>query len=342
MNILSVAYPLAPVSRDAVGGAEQVVAAIDAALVAAGHRSIVVARADSCVAGELLAVPEAGGTDEAARRRAQHWVRVRIDEALAEADVVHLHGIDFPAYLPPPGKPVLATLHLPPAWYPAAALSPARPRTYVQCVSAAQHRQCGGHAWLPPIANGVDVAALARARHAARGHALMLGRVCPEKGQHLALRAAHAAGVPLLLGGEVFPYPEHRGYFRREVRGLLDRRRRFLGPLGFARKRRLLASARCLLVPSLAAETSSLVAMEAAACGTPVVAFAAGALPDIVEHGRTGFVVRDAEGMAAAIPACAAIDRETCRAVARARFPVARMTEAYLQRYADLLCASPC
>ncbi|NHV87620.1 glycosyltransferase, partial [Escherichia coli] len=84
--------------------------------------------------------------------------------------------------------------------------------------------------------------------------------------------------VPLLVAGALYPYPAHVDYFEREVRPLLDATRRFVGPVGFARKRRLLSAARCLLVPSLAAETSSLVAREAAACGTPVVAFPSGAL----------------------------------------------------------------
>ena len=337
LTVLSVAYPFAPVGPDAVGGAEQVLSAIDAALVAAGHRSVVVACAGSQVAGDLRAVPATTGEiDDAVRNRMHAVLRAAIAAALPAADVVHLHGIDFAAYLPPPGPPALATLHLPPAWYPQAALAPARPGTFLHCVSASQHARCppGPH-MLPPIANGVPVAALA-ARHARRGFAFMLGRICPEKGQHLALRAAHAAGVPLLLAGAAFPYPAHRAYFAGSVAPLLDARRRWIGPVGFARKRRLLTAARCVLIPSLAPETSSLVAMEAAACGTPVIAFRNGALPEIVRDGITGFLVDDTEAMARAIGRAAAIDPAACRAEARARFDLGRMTDAYLARYAAL------
>ena len=113
----------------------------------------------------------------------------------------------------------------------------------------------------------------------------------------------------------------------------LDRRRRYLGPVGFIRKRRLLAAARCLLVPSLVAETSSLVAMEAAACGTPVIAFRSGALPEVVEDGRTGFLVDDVDGMAEAIRRVDRIDPAACREAARRRFSNRRMAAAYLDRY---------
>ena len=339
LTILSVAYPLAPIGPDAVGGAEQVLSHLDCALVEAGHRSIVVAQEGSQTAGTLVAVPrEAGPLDEAARERA--WARHRpaIEVALERwpVDLIHLHGIDCHAYMPPSGVPALMTLHLPPSWYPDAALRPTRPDTWLHCVSQAQHDACPpSFNLLPPIPNGVPVAVL-QARHAKRRYALMLGRICPEKGVHLAIEAAKRADIALLIAGAVFPYEAHARYFADEVVPQLDGTRRFIGPVGFARKRRLLTAARCLLVPSLAPETSSLVAREALACGTPVVAFPNGALAATVEHGRTGFLVRDVDEMAKAIEAAGGINVETCRAVAYAQFSLERMIADYFSVYERL------
>ena len=339
LTVLSVAYPLARVSPDSTGGSEQVLSTLDRALVAAGHRSIVVAPEGSRVAGTLSAIPWTEGVlDDDAKATAQAANRAAIARALASerVDVVHLHGIDFDRYLPAPGPPVLATLHLPPDWYPAAALRPARPRTWLNCVSAAQHAACPpGPNLVPPIENGVPVERLA-ARHARRDFALFLGRICPEKGVHLALQAARRADVPLIVAGELYPYAAHRDYFDAEVRPLLDARRRFVGPVGFARKRRLLTAARCLLVPSLAAETSSLVLREAAACGTAVVAFPNGAMAEAVVEGLSGFLVEDSDAMAAAIRRVGAIDPERCRALARERFDERAMAARYLDLYARL------
>jgi glycosyltransferase involved in cell wall biosynthesis len=189
---------------------------------------------------------------------------------------------------------------------------------------------------LPPIDNGVSTELLA-ARHAKRAFALCLGRICPEKGFHIAIEAAKEVGRPLLLAGHVFPYKAHDSYFREQIVPKLDDRRRWIGPIGFARKRRLLTAARCLLAPSLVPETSSLVAMEALACGTPVVAFPSGALTEIIEHGRTGFLVADATEMAEAIEAAAGLDPQVCRAQARERFAIGRMIAAYLERYHQLV-----
>jgi glycosyltransferase involved in cell wall biosynthesis len=336
LTILSVAYPLAPVGPDVAGGAEQVLAQLDHALVAAGHRSLVVAQEGSQTAGKLIAVTaEDGVLGEAAKTRA--WARHR--RAIADAvqrwavDLVHLHGIDYHAYLPSRGMPVLATLHLPPSWYAQEALRPARPDTWLHCVSEAQHAACPKLPnLLPPIENGVPLEALA-ARHAKRPFALILGRICPEKGVHLAIEAAKQADITLLVAGQVFPYEAHRRYFDNEVRPRLDARRRFIGSIGFIRKRRLLTAAQCVLVPSLAPETSSLVAREALACGTPIVGFPTGALPETVEHGRTGFLVGTVEEMAWAIRSSRDLNPALCRAVAKKRFSLDAMVERYFDLY---------
>jgi glycosyltransferase involved in cell wall biosynthesis len=344
LTILQIAYPFSPVSPDAVGGAEQILSALDHALTRAGHRSFVIADERSIVTGTLLAIPAFTGVsiEPADRTRAHAAIRATTRAALNRhpIDLIHLHGIDFPAYLPLPGLPVLITAHLPPSWHAPDALSPTRPGTFLHAVSTAADtalRGIAGHPnILPPVPNGVPTHAFGRASHARRSFALCFGRICPEKAQHLAIDAAARAGIPLLLAGQVFPYAAHQSYFETEIRPRLRPPHRWLGPASFARKRRLLAAARCVLVPSLAPETSGLVAMEAAASGTPVIAFPAGALADTVRHGITGFLVNDTAEMAATIRRTDDIDPETCRRVARQRFSLAVMTNAYLARYREL------
>lgn len=339
LDILSVAYPFAPLNADPAGGAEQVLAALDRALVAKGHRSRVIAMAGSETAGELLPIPvHAGAVDEACRAAAHRAVRARLAGAIEarKPDVIHLHGLDFPDYLPAAGSAVLATLHLPLDWYSRSALGPARPRTFLLPVSANQAARAEqGIVLLEPIGNGVDVDLY---RPAARksSYALVLGRVAPEKGFHLALKAARLADADLIAAGTLFPYPAHQRYFEEEVRPCLDARRTWHGPATGAAKRRLLAEARCLLIPSTAAETSSLVAMEALASGTPVIAFRSGALPDIVSHGETGLIVDGAVEMADAIRTIDRIDPRACRAAACTRFPLARTLQGYLDLYQRL------
>jgi len=343
LTVLSVAYPFAPVGPDAVGGAEQVLSALDRALVRNGHRSIAIACEGSRAAGELVPLPLPGGTiDDLVRK--QTWAKLRglIGEVLARepVDLVHMHGIDFHAYLPEEA-PTLATLHLPLDWYPDWIFE-RRMNLWLHCVSAAQHKTAPeGATLLPPIPNGVP-RELFETRCRKRDHAIVLSRICPEKGIHLAMEACRLAGQPLLIGGQVFPYEEHERYFREQVVPLLAPTRRFLGPLGFHRKRRLLASARCAIVPSLVAETSSLTAIEALACGTPVIAFPHGALPEVIEHGRTGFIVKDVPDMARAIAAASPLDPEVCRKAAWERFSPDLMEQRYLSLYREIaLAAAP-
>jgi CelD/BcsL family acetyltransferase involved in cellulose biosynthesis/glycosyltransferase involved in cell wall biosynthesis len=337
LSILNVSFPLAPVTPDSIGGAEAVLALIDAELTRRGHASLVCAPEGSRVAGRLIAVPRVeGAITREARRRAIEAHRDAIARALrcSWIDVIHLHGLDFLDYLPRTEVPVMVTLHLPPDCYPRAAFDVRGLRRI--CVSHSQRRACPAPEAIDAVVpNGVELGLYRPAGRRGR-HALALGRICREKGFDIALRAARAAGVPLLLGGRAFGYPEHQRHWREEIEPLLDREHRYLGPLAGARKRQLLAEARCVLVTSRVAETSSLVAMEALASGTPVVGFRRGALPELVVDGVSGFLVDHEEELPAAIERAETLRPADCRASAEARASAAAMTDRYLETYQRL------
>lgn len=338
MNVLSVAFPFAPVRPETPGGAEQVLLELDKWLMAAGHNSIVVAAEGSEVNGSLIPVSLAEGEIGAeARKRAHEQMRAAINAARgnSDIDIVHMHGLDFYEYMPN-GVPVLVTLHLPLSWYPEEALKERRPHIFFNCVSASQActaTKAAGR--FDYIENGVGLDGYPEK---SPGHyVLSMGRICPEKGFHIAIDASKKAGLPFVLAGAVFRYRVHEEYYQKEIATRLGPNCAFIGPQGSCEKKKLLSDALCLVAPSLVHETSSLVAMEALASGTPVVAFPHGALADIVEHGRTGFLVNGIEDMAEAIKACADIDPTACMEAARQRFSSKAMAKRYLEKYGKIL-----
>ena len=337
LTVLSVAYPFSAVGVDGTGGAEQVLVLVDRALVLAGHRSIVIAHEASEILGTLVPIADPGArVDAAAALRTHAAVRDALDRTVRAfpIDVVHAHGIDFDRYVDPDTQGLAVTLHLPVAWYARDAL--ACPGARLACVSEAQGSDMPS--WAAPwrvIENGVALDAFAPARVKGR-FCVWLGRICEEKAVHEALDAATAAGVPLIVAGPVGPWDAHRRYFERYVAPRLRAPHRWIGPIALRPKRRLLAAARCLLVTSRARETSSLVAMEAAASGTAVIAYPSGALASVVEHGRTGFLVDGAAAMARAIAKASDVSAPLCREVAEARFSARRMTDAYLALYREI------
>jgi glycosyltransferase involved in cell wall biosynthesis len=131
----------------------------------------------------------------------------------------------------------------------------------------------------------------------------------------------------------VFPYDTHVAYFRDCIAPRLNDRIQFVGAVGGDVKCSLLSSASCVIVASTVAETSSLVAMEALASGTPVVAFKTPALEELIEDGRTGFLVRDVTELAHALARVADINGDTCRLAAESQCSLSRMTDEYLALY---------
>jgi glycosyltransferase involved in cell wall biosynthesis len=336
LTVLSVAHPFAAVGKESTGGAERILAMVEEAVVEAGHTSLVLARAGSSCRGRLIEVDLPARVFDRTVLDAVNRAYARAIDAVLDrtrVDVVHLHGVDFPSYLPRPGPGVLATLHMAASFYSADAFALDRPRTYLNCVSEFQRRGCPpSRAPLAVVPNGVVLDEF-RWQEAKQGFVAAIGTVCAQTGFHVALDAAKAAGVELVLAGEIAPRPEHLRYFALEIAPRLDELRRFVGPVGRDERSDLLARASAVLLPSAVAETSPLVAMEALASGTPVIAAPVGALPDIVEHGRTGFLATGVEATAAAMARASRIDPAECRGSAEERFGADRMARAYLDLY---------
>lgn len=326
---------------DSGGGAEQILYLTERKLVEAGHQSVVVAAKGSRVSGDLIETPacETEITDQI-REQAQREHLCSIERVLQERkiDLIHFHGLDFYAYQPSTAVARLATLHLPLAWYPPSIFD--SEIVQLNCVSHSQSNSHSNAVRLPVVLNGIDIQQYTPGS-ADRDHLLWLGRICPEKGVHIALQVARRLNRPMIVAGPVHPFRFHQAYFTDQVEPLLDERRRYIGPVGIPEKTRLYRSARCVLIPSLVEETSSLVAMEAISSGTPVVAFRSGALPEVVDEGQTGFIVNSEDEMVEGVRRIDEISPENCRAQAIARFPAERMVGDYLTLYRKLLGPFP-
>lgn len=150
---------------------------------------------------------------------------------------------------------------------------------------------------------------------------VFLGRLERCKGAHTAIDVAQQLGRKLVIAGNVSQLPEEKEYFENEIAPRIDGRRiEYVGPVDDRQKDALLGSAAAMLLPIEWLEPFPVVLPESLACGTPVIAFRRGGVPEGIDHGRTGFVCDTAEEMAAAVGRLAELDRAACRAEAERRF----------------------
>ncbi|GAC1650235.1 MAG: hypothetical protein NVS9B15_09740 [Acidobacteriaceae bacterium] len=239
---------------------------------------------------------------------------------------------------------VLATVHLPRSFYSPDAFAHVPCSVAFNCVSQSQFATFSAlPGFLEPVPNGIALDCLVEQPLVStqeRDYLLWLGRICEEKGPHHALDAAFAAGERMILAGTVYPLLYHQQFFAREVLPRLRRSRnraKYIPHPSFDEKRNLLRYAKAVIITSTAPETSSLVAMEAAACGTPVIALRVGAIPEILREGVTGWIGDDLSHLRALLPLIKEIRPEDCRQFAVQHFDAARMADLYVQRYKQLL-----
>jgi glycosyltransferase involved in cell wall biosynthesis len=167
---------------------------------------------------------------------------------------------------------------------------------------------------------------------------VFLGRIEKIKGPHLAIEIAHRAGLPLVIAGNV--PSEHRSFFDTAIRPHLDGQHViYAGPVDDAAKNALLGRARALLMPILWEEPFGIVMVEAMACGTPVIGFARGSVPEIVEHRTTGFIGNTIDDLVGAVNQLRAINRAACRERVERLFSDRAIVDAYGSVYFEMLAA---
>jgi len=324
------------------GGTERIVSHLTEELVALGHEVTLFASADSRTAARLEAVaPRALRLDPSVRDTvAPHVVMLsRLQERLRDFDIVHFH-IDH-LHLPMmrgAGVPFLTTLHgrldLPEI----APLFRAHPEAPFASISNAQRRPLPFANWAGTVRHGLPADLLPFSpRHS--GYLAFLGRISPEKGPDAAIRIARAAGMPFRIAAKVDK--EDRGYFDAVVRPMLDGEPgvEFVGEISEAEKAEFLGGAAALLFPIRWPEPFGLVMIEAMACGTPVVAFNRGSVPEVLGEGVSGFIVEDEAGALAALRRIGELDRAAVRRAFEARFAARRMAQDYLALYRRLAAA---
>ena len=327
MKIAQVAPLMEAVPPKLYGGSERIVAHLCNELSALGHDVTLFASGDSTVACRVAAVwPKALRLDTSiSDYLAPHMILL---EAVAsrggEFDVIHSH-VDYLGYplLRRAGVPFLTTLHgrldLPVLQH--------IYRTFddvpVVTISDAQREPVPNANYLGTIQHGIPERLLLPG-FGAGGYLAFLGRISPEKAPDAAIRIAQKAGMPIRIAAKVDQVD--RDYFEELVKPLLT-----LPVVEF------LGNAAALLFPIAWAEPFGLAMIEAMACGTPVIAFRRGSVPEIVEDGVTGFIVNNEDEAAQAAAAVSRLDRARVRRVFEARFTAHRMAEDYLNVYRRLI-----
>lgn len=338
MKIAQIAPLMERVPPQLYGGTERVVSYLTEELVRQGHDVTLFASADSMTSARLVACAErALRLDPGAPSPLAQQVAMleRVRQCATQFDVMHFH-IDY-LHFPlcrQQAWPALTTLH--------GRLDLVEVQRFYRefaelplvSISHSQRAPMPPVNWAGTVYHGLPHELYDY--HATAGDYLaFVGRISPEKRPDRAIEIARRAGMRLRIAAKVDRADQL--YFNEKVRPLLaDPLVEFIGEVGEADKERLLGGARALLFPVDWPEPFGLVMIESIACGTPVIAWRCGSVPEVIDHGVSGFIVDSLEEAVAAVERIAALDRARVRAAFEARFSASRMASDYVALYRQL------
>ena len=339
MRIAQIAPLAESVPPKLYGGTERVVAWLTEELIALGHDVTLFASGDSATSAKLVsAIPRAMRLSRP-RLEPMPCYAAQLDavaEAASEFDVLHCHTdwIHLPL-VSRLGVPHVTTFHN-------RLDTPELPLviqrfTGAPVISISDHHRLPlpSANWLGTVYHGMPTDLLSPS-YEPGSYLVFVGRLTKEKGPETAIRLAKAAGMPLRMAAKV-PRSETR-YYKECLQPLVDGEQiKLVGELGDDAKADLVRGASALLFPIDWPEPFGLVMIEAMACGTPVIAFRRGSVPEVVDDGVTGFIVDDEDQAVAAIKRVGELDRKQVRATFEKRFSARRMAEDYLRHYESLL-----
>jgi glycosyltransferase involved in cell wall biosynthesis len=334
MRIAQVAPLVESVPPKLYGGTERIVSYLTEELVRQGHEVALFASADSVTAAELVPCAPRALRLAGVRDAQPYWVLQleKIRRCAGDFDVLHFHSdfLHFPL-VRGLAAPAVTTMHgrldlpeYPPLFAEFADMP-------LVSISDAQRRPLPVPArWIATVAHGLPAGLYSFSPGDSPGYLAFLGRICPEKRPDLAIQIARTAGVELKIAAKVDRVDET--YFQEVIRPLLkDPGVEYVGEINDRGKQAFLAGALALLFPIDWPEPFGLVQIEAMACGTPVIAWRRGSVPEVIDHGVTGLIVESVEEAVAAVETVRSLDRKVVRKRFEKRFSIERAARDYVR-----------
>ena len=347
MRIALVAPLVVPVPPPLYGGTERVIGALADELVGQHHEVTLYASGDSITSARLVPVVEKAlwTANSTADAHVLHLAELaRVTREAADFDVIHSH-LDCVAFsfgrLSP--TPFVHTMHGRLDFAEIAEVLREFPDAPLISISNSQRTPVPNARWMATVYNGVPLDSL-QFGEGPGGYLVFLGRISPEKGVADAIDVASAAGLDLKIAARMPLANVHTpwaandwAYYRDEVKPRLDGGRiEFLGEVGETEKAALLGGALAMIFPINWPEPFGLAMAESLACGNPVIARSVGAAPEVIDHGRTGFLCDDVREMVESCERVESLDRRACRSAAEERFSSRVMAEGYFAAYRAL------